>query len=264
MHGLDKSKWMIVEADESDGTFIKLPTQIGVVTNIDPEHLDYYGSIEAMQNAFQKFFENIPFYGAAVAGIDHPIVRKMVEAYRKGGVSSKRIVTYGEAADADIRIENFSTHDNGCYFDVICGHSMNGHSGVKIEKVELSIPGWHNALNATAAIAVALEADIAEDIIRKALAGFAGVKRRFTHTGEWNGISFYDDYAHHPVEICSVLKAAKQVAKGRVIAVMQPHRYSRLQNLFSDFSTCFEDADIAIITPVYSAGETPILGRWAG
>ncbi|MEM7620984.1 MAG: UDP-N-acetylmuramate--L-alanine ligase [Pseudomonadota bacterium] len=250
------SEWMVVEADESDGTFLKLPTQIGIVTNIDPEHLDFYGSTENMQKAFQGFFDNIPFYGLAIAGIDHPVVRQMVEHVRGQG-AAKRIITYGIAADADIRLENLRHHGTSCVFDIVCGGKMNGHSGVKMENIVLSAPGHHNALNATAAIAVAIETGVKEDAIRNALQEFSGVKRRFSYAGHWNGASFYDDYAHHPVEINSILAAAKEVSEGRVIAVMQPHRYSRLQNLFDGFCTCFKDADSVIVTPVFAAGEKP-------
>lgn len=253
------SDWMVVEADESDGTFVKLPTQIGVVTNIDPEHLDFYGSTENMENAFRQYFENIPFYGAAIAGIDHPVVRKMVTEIRTQE-AAKRIVTYGVAADADLRLENLRCDGTACYFDVCFGGRMNGHSGITLKDVKLQSPGHHNALNALAAIAVGFEVGLSEQTIRSALADFAGVKRRFTHTGDWNGIHFYDDYAHHPVEIASTLTAAKSASSGRVIAIMQPHRYTRLQHLFDEFCECFENADVALVTPVYAAGEVPILG----
>ena len=250
--------WMVVEADESDGTFVKLPTQIGVVTNIDPEHLDYYGSVEAMHAAFSQFFEQIPFYGLSIACIDHPVVREMVTKQKAIG-NKTRFLTYGESSDADIRIENLRSNGTGTMFDVVLGGALNGHSG-RMENVKLSVPGSYNALNALAAIGVALELDIDEQVIRTAFENFGGVKRRFTSTGEWNGISFYDDYAHHPVEISSVLKAASNVASGRVIAVMQPHRYSRLESLFSDFCNCFGDADQVVVTPVFAAGESPING----
>ncbi len=250
--------WMIVEADESDGTFVKLPTQIGIVTNIDPEHLDYYGSVEGMHAAFHKFFAQIPFYGLTIACIDHPVVRQMVDQ-RRGMESPGRILTYGEAADADIRLENLRADGAGILFDVVLGGALNGHSG-RMENVRLSVPGLYNALNALATIAVAVELDVPDHVIRNALSGFGGVKRRFTNTGEWNGISFYDDYAHHPVEISSVLEASSKVSKGRVIAVMQPHRYTRLQSLFEDFCGCFGDADAVVIAPVFAAGEDPIIG----
>ncbi len=250
--------WMIVEADESDGTFVRLPTQIGIVTNIDPEHLDYYGSVEGMHAAFNQFFTQIPFYGLIIACIDHPVVRTMVEQQKKGE-NSKRFLTYGQSADADIRLENLRPDDVGVIFDVVLGGALNGHSG-RMENVKLSVPGIYNAFNALAAIGVAVELDIDEHYIRSALENFSGVKRRFTNTGEWNGVRFYDDYAHHPVEISSVLKAASNMTSGNIIAVMQPHRYSRLQSLFNDFCSCFSDADKVIITPVYAAGEAPIQG----
>ncbi len=251
-------QWMIVEADESDGTFIRLPTQIGVVTNIDPEHLDYYGSVEGMHAAFNRFFEQIPFYGLTVACIDHPVVRQMIEGRRKLE-NPGRVLTYGEAADADIRLENLRSDGAGMIFDVVLGGALNGSSG-RMENVKLSVPGHYNALNALATIAIGAELHIPEEVTRSALENFGGVKRRFTNTGEWNGISFYDDYAHHPVEIESVLKASSNVASGRVIAVMQPHRYTRLQSLFEDFCACFSNADKVVIAPVFAAGEQPIEG----
>lgn len=250
--------WMIVEADESDGTFIRLPTQIGVVTNIDPEHLDYYGSVEGMHAAFNRFFEQIPFYGLTVACIDHPVVRQMIEGRRKLE-NPGRVLTYGEAEDADIRLENLRPDGAGIIFDAVLGGALNGSSG-RMENVKLSVPGRYNALNALATIAIAAELHVPEEVIRSALGNFGGVKRRFTNTGEWNGISFYDDYAHHPVEIESVLKASSNVTSGRVIAVMQPHRYTRLQSLFEDFCACFSSADKVIIAPVFAAGEQPIEG----
>ncbi len=248
--------WMVVEADESDGTLTKLPTQIGVVTNIDAEHMDYWHSLEALHAAFRSFFQNVPFYGLVVAGLDHPIVREMVAALRREE-SGRRVLTYGLADDADLRLANFRTDGAGILFDVDLGPAVSGGARI-IDAIALPIPGDHNALNALAAVAVATEIGIDDDLIREALGRFSGVMRRFTHTGTWNGIAIYDDYAHHPVEIASVLKAAKSAASGRVLAVVQPHRYSRLQNLFGDFCTCFGDADTVLVTPVYSAGETPI------
>ena len=255
---IGQGDWMVVEADESDGTFVKLPTQIGIVTNIDPEHLDYYGSVEGMHAAFSQFFSQIPFYGLTIACIDHPIVKEMLEKQKSLG-SRSRFLTYGESPDADIRLENLRSNGVGSEFDVVLGGALNGHSG-RLENIKLSVPGRYNAHNALATIGVAIELNISESAIRSALSQFSGVKRRFTNTGEWNGISFYDDYAHHPVEISSVLKAAANVSSGRVIAVMQPHRYSRLESLFDDFCGCFGDADQVVVTPVFSAGEEPIAG----
>jgi len=255
---IGSSAWMVVEADESDGTLIKLPTQIGVVTNIDAEHMDYWVSIEALHAAFRSFFTNIPFYGLVVAGLDHPIVREMVATLRREE-AGRRVLTYGRADDADMRVANFRAEGGGIRFDVDVGPDVKGGART-IEEITLPMPGAHNALNALAGVAVATEIGIADDLIRGALAKFSGVKRRFTHTGTWNGITVYDDYAHHPVEIAAVLKAARNAAEGRVFAVVQPHRYSRLQNLFGEFCTCFGDADTVLVTAVYSAGESPIEG----
>ncbi len=248
-------EWMVVEADESDGTFISLPTQIGVITNIDPEHLDYYGSIEAMHLAFKTFFRNIPFYGCAVACIDHPVVRHMLCDLSRE--KRRRILTYGSSEDADLRLDSLEQKGSQNLFDVSLTERVAGGARV-LRKLLLPSPGHYNALNALAAIAVAMEIGIGDNVIRRALASFGGVKRRFTPTGTWNDVAFYDDYAHHPVEIASVLRAARAAAPERVIAVVQPHRYSRLKALFNDFCNCFDDADAVIVAPVYAAGEEPI------
>lgn len=250
-------QWMVVEADESDGTFIRLPTEIGVVTNIDPEHLDYYGSIESMHLAFRTFFERIPFYGCAVACIDHPVVRDLLDDLNRE--NRRRVLTYGVAEDADLRLENARTSGQNSTFDIVCGPRMKGGQRM-IENVTLPSPGHYNILNALAAVAVCAEVGITDDQIREGMATFGGVKRRFTYTGSWNGADFFDDYAHHPVEISAVLKAARSAAKGRVIAIMQPHRYSRLKDFFDDFASSFGDADAVLIAPVYAAGEEPIEG----
>ncbi len=250
--------WMVVEADESDGTFTRLPTRIGVVTNIDPEHMDFWHSLEALHGAFKAFFDNIPFYGLVVAGLDHPIVREMIAALRREE-SGHRVLTYGIADDADLRLANYRMEESVTVFDAELAPKVPGGARI-LEGLRLPVPGDYNALNALAAIAVALEVGISDDGIRASLAGFGGVSRRFTRTGTWNGISVYDDYAHHPVEIAAVLKAARGTTGGRVIAVVEPHRYTRLRNLFGDFCTCFSDADAVIVTPVYSAGEKPIDG----
>lgn len=246
-------EWMIVEADESDGTFVKLPTHIGVVTNIDPEHLDFYKTVDVMQTAFKQFFEGIQPGGLVVAGIDHPVVRRFSEESREAG---RRLLSYGCADEADLRIEALRMKGAALHFDALASAAVKGGERT-FDDMALRIPGHYNAQNACAATLVAIEAGIADDVIRDALATFGGVKRRFTPTGTWNGVAFYDDYAHHPTEIAAVLGAARSAAAGRVIAVVQPHRYSRLTNLFEEFCGCFNYADLVVVTPVYSAGETP-------
>jgi UDP-N-acetylmuramate--alanine ligase len=255
---LGQGKWMIVEADESDGTFVKLPTEIGVVTNIDPEHLDYFGTVQAMHREYEAFFRNIPFYGLAVTCIDHPVVREMVErlGLRRDG---RRLLTYGTSSDADLTLQGVATEGNTITFDAKLGDNVKGGAR-RLSRWSVPMPGHHNALNALAAIAVAAEAGIPDEVIRMGLASFSGVKRRFQLTGQWNGISIYDDYAHHPAEISAVLAAAKAGARGRVFAVVEPHRYTRVRDLFGDFSACFKDADNVIVAPLYSAGESPIEG----
>jgi UDP-N-acetylmuramate--alanine ligase len=251
---IGRGDWMVVEADESDATFIKLPTSIGVVTNIDPEHLDYYKSLDALHDAFRAFFAQIQPGGLAVAGIDHPVVREMVEAapYADG----RRLLTYGKAEDADLRLLDVRESGGRLQFDAVLSDRVKGGAR-RLVNVQLRLPGWYNALNALAALAVASEAGIDERVALDALASFEGVKRRFTLTGVWNGVSIYDDYAHHPAEVCAVLRAARSATSGRVIAVAQPHRYSRLKNLFEEFCACFADCDTLIVAPVYSAGEKP-------
>ncbi|MCP1548828.1 MULTISPECIES: UDP-N-acetylmuramate--L-alanine ligase [Methylorubrum] len=246
--------WMVVEADESDGTFLKLPADVAIVTNIDPEHLDHFGSFEAIKDAFRRFIDNIPFYGFAVMCIDHPIVQDLV-----GHIEDRRIITYGENPQADVRLIDIDLKGGQSRFRVMIRDRRPGFR-MEIEDLVLPMPGRHNALNATAALAVAHELGVPADAIRKALAGFGGVKRRFTRTGEWNGATIFDDYGHHPVEIQAVLRAARASTDGRVIAIVQPHRYTRLQSLFEDFCTCFNDADTVIVAPVYAAGEAPIEG----
>jgi UDP-N-acetylmuramate--alanine ligase len=251
---LGAGDWMVVEADESDGTFLKLPADVAIVTNIDPEHLDHFKTFEAIEAAFESFVTNLPFYGFAVMCIDHPVVQTLV-----GRIEDRRVITYGENPQADVRLVNLSPQGAGSQFTVAFRDRV-GHSAHEIAGLSLPMPGRHNALNATSAIAVARELGISDDQIRKGLAGFGGVKRRFTRTGEWNGITVFDDYGHHPVEIAAVLKAARESTNGQVIAVMQPHRYTRLAALFDQFCTCFNDADAVIIAHVYAAGEAPIPG----
>ncbi len=249
---LGSGEWMVVEADESDGTFVKLPATVAVVTNIDPEHMEHYGSFDALRAAFDQFVHNIPFYGLAVCCTDHPEVQALV-----GRISERRVVTYGFNAQADVRAVDLAYRDGRAHFDVVCRPG-----GDRIEGLTLPMPGDHNVLNALAAIAVARHLGLAPDEIRAALASFGGVNRRFTRVGTVNGVTIIDDYGHHPVEIAAVLKAARQsVAPGaRVIAVHQPHRYTRLSSLFDEFCTCFNEADVVAISEVYPAGEEPIPG----
>jgi UDP-N-acetylmuramate--alanine ligase len=251
---LGAGDWMVVEADESDGTFLKLPADIAIVTNIDPEHLDHFHTFEAVQDAFRDFVENIPFYGFAVMCTDHPVVQALV-----GRLEDRQIVTYGENPQADVRLSGLG-HSGGNSTFSVRFRDRQGRTTHAIDDLALPMPGRHNALNATAAVAVAHKLGIRDEVIRKALAGFGGVKRRFTRVGEWNGVLIIDDYGHHPVEIAAVLHAARESAKGRVIAVMQPHRYTRLHDLFEQFCTCFNDADAVVVAPVYPAGEAPIPG----
>ncbi len=255
---LGAGKWMIVEADESDGTFTRLPTEIGIVTNIDPEHLDYFGSVEAMHREYEAFLRNIPFFGLAVACTDHPVVADMLERLNLR-VDGRRLLTYGTAPTADLVLHNVRISGNTTTFDAQLGASVKGGARQLIDW-SVPLPGAHNALNALAAIAVATEAGLDDEKVRAAMAGFSGVKRRFQLTGEWNDVAIYDDYGHHPVEIAAVLSAARAGAKGRVIAVVEPHRYTRVRDLFADFSACFADADHVIVAPLYTAGESPIAG----
>jgi len=251
---LGAGEWMVVEADESDGTFLKLPANIAVVTNVDPEHLDHFKTFAAVQNAFRAFVENVPFYGFSVMCTDHPVVQKLV-----GLIEDRRVITYGENPQADVRLFDLS-HAGGTSLFSIALRDRSGALVREIKNLALPMPGRHNALNATAAIAVALELGIDDNRIRDALANFGGVRRRFTRTGIWNGVTIIDDYGHHPVEIAAVLKAARESTKGQVIAVVQPHRYTRLAALFEQFCTAFNDADAVIVAQVYPAGEAPIAG----
>ena len=247
---LGDSDWMVVEADESDGSFLRLDGTIAVVTNIDPEHLDHYGSFDRAKDAYVEFVENVPFYGAALLCLDHPEVQAIIPRVR-----DRRIVTYGFAASADVRGVNVTPYMGGNRFEVIIRH-RDGTTR-SIENIDLPMPGRHNVQNALAAIGVALELGIEDATIQQGFAQFGGVKRRFTKVGEIDGITVIDDYGHHPVEIRAVLSAARESAQGRVIAVVQPHRYSRLANLMDDFAQAFNDADMVLVTPVYAAGEHP-------
>jgi len=251
---LGAGDWMVVEADESDGSFLKLPADIAVVTNVDPEHLDHFKTFDAVQEAFRAFVENVPFYGFSVMCTDHPIVQNLV-----GRIEDHRIVTYGENPQADVRLVEVS-HAGGTSLFTVQFRETAAQSHHEIKNIALPMPGRHNALNATAAIAIAHELGISDEVIRQAFNKFGGVRRRFTRTGIWNGVAIIDDYGHHPVEIAAVLRAARESTKGRVLAVVQPHRFTRLAALFDQFCTCFNDADTVIVANVYPAGEAPIAG----
>ncbi len=254
---LGTGEWMVVEADESDGTFIKLPVTIAVVTNIDPEHLDFYGSFDKVREAYLSFLENLPFYGFGVLCADHPEVQALMSRVR-----DRRIISYGTNPQADIRAVNLRSDGDSQTFDVRCANRASGEEEI-IRDVKLPMHGLHNLRNTLAALAVARELKMDTKTILKGLASFGGVKRRFTKTGEAGGIVVIDDYGHHPVEIAATLSSARQarpLGKGRVIAVVQPHRYSRLRDLFEEFCTCFNDADTVVVAPVYAAGEEPLEG----
>ncbi|MDG1802555.1 MAG: UDP-N-acetylmuramate--L-alanine ligase [Paracoccaceae bacterium] len=242
--------WMVVEADESDGTFNRLPATIAVVTNIDPEHMEHWGNFDNLRQGFLDFVSNIPFYGLAVCCTDHPEVQALV-----GKITDRRVVTYGFNAQVDVRAINLSYKDGSAYFDI----QLQSEDQV-IEGCMLPMPGDHNVSNALAAVAVSRHLGMKSEEIKTALENFGGVNRRFTRVGKVNGVTIIDDYAHHPVEIAAALKAARQACDGRVIAVHQPHRYSRLHDLFDDFCGCFNDADVAAIAEVFAAGEDPIEG----
>ncbi len=251
---LGAGEWVVVEADESDGTFLKLPMTVAVVTNADPDHLDFYGTFDRMREAFQRFIENTPFYGFAVLCLDHPEVQAMV-----GRIEDRRLITYGLSPQADVRATNVQFSEGAAHFDVVITDRRR-NSVTRIDGLSLPMPGEHNVQNALAAITVARELGVGDEIIRKALAKFAGVGRRFTRVGEWKGAAIIDDYAHNPFKIAAALKAARQAYSGSVIAIVQPHRYTRLHDTFEQFAKCLNDADIAIVAPVYAAGEQPIEG----
>jgi UDP-N-acetylmuramate--alanine ligase len=245
--------WIVVEADESDGTFLRLKSTVAVVTNIDPEHLDHYGEFEAVKRAFQDFVENIPFYGFGVLCTDHAEVQAMASR-----IENRRLITYGLNPQAEVRAVNLSMGAAGARFDVVM--TPLGGEMITLSDLRMPMAGEHNVQNALAAIAVARELGAAPEAIREGLARFGGVRRRFTTVGEAGGVRVIDDYGHHPIEIGAVLKAARAVTEGRVIAVVQPHRYTRLRDLFEDFCGCFNDADVVIVADVYAAGEAPIGG----
>jgi UDP-N-acetylmuramate--alanine ligase len=251
---MGEGEWMVVEADESDGTFLKLPADVAVVTNIDPEHLDHYGNFDAVRAAFRQFVENVPFYGFGVMCLDHPEVQSLVAR-----IEDRKVITYGENPQADVRFMNVRIDGTRSIFDVEIRRRRTGEV-IRLDDLVLPMPGRHNISNATAAVAVANRLGMSREDIAKGLASFGGVKRRFTLTGEWNGVQIFDDYGHHPVEIKAVLRAARESCKGRIIAVHQPHRYTRLSSLFEEFAACFNDADSIFIAPVYAAGEDAIEG----
>jgi UDP-N-acetylmuramate--alanine ligase len=251
---MGEGEWMVVEADESDGTFLKLPADIAVVTNIDPEHLDHYGTFDKVREAFRQFVENVPFYGFGVMCTDHPEVQALVSR-----IEDRRVITYGENAQADVRFARHRMDGAVSEFDVIIRNRKTGAEET-IGDLRLPMPGRHNVSNATAAIAVAHELGLSAEAIKRGLSSFGGVKRRFTRTGSWNGVQIFDDYGHHPVEIKAVLRAARDATSGRVIAIAQPHRFTRLRDLFDEFSACFNDADTVMVAPVYAAGEDAIDG----
>ena len=250
---------MVVEADESDGTFTRLPASVAVVTNMDAEHMDHYGSFDAVKAAYRQFIHNLPFYGYAVLCIDHPEVQALVPS-----VKDRKIITYGFNPQADVQVSNVNSNANGSTFDVTFSAKINKGEELVLRDVHLPMLGRHNVQNCLVALAIAHEMGVSAPILKKGIAGFTGVKRRFTKTGESHGITIIDDYAHHPIEIETMLKTARTAVAendAKVIAVMQPHRYSRLDDLFEDFCKCFNEADTVIITDVYEAGETPIENR---
>src|SRR6201998_1765560 len=251
---LGAGDWMVVEADESDGTFTRLPATIAIITNIDPEHLDFYQNFDALRRAFEDFVGNIPFYGFAALCIAHPVVQQMIPK-----LSDRRVLTYGFSPQADIRAIDVHLGRDGARYDIVVSDAL-ADRGRTITDLFLPMFGRHNVQNSLAAAAVAEAMVLGDDALRATLRNFKGVKRRFTKTGEWNGVTIIDDYGHHPVEIAAVLKAARAIADGKVIAVVQPHRFTRLAKLFDDFCTCFNDADIVLVADVYAAGEPPIEG----
>ena len=251
---LGAGDWMVVEADESDGTFTRLPATVAIVTNIDPEHLDFYGGFDELRQAFETFIGNIPFYGFAALCIDHPVVQGMIPK-----LSDRRVLTYGLSPQADIRAVDLKLGRDGARFDVIVSDGL-AERGRTIPNLFLPMFGRHNVQNSLAAAAVGEALGLGDEALRAALRNFKGVKRRFTKIGEWNGVTIIDDYGHHPVEIAAVLKAARAIVSGKVLAVVQPHRYSRVSHLFEEFCTAFNDADAVLVADIYAAGEAPIEG----
>lgn len=250
---LGEGDWMVVEADESDGAFLRLPTTIGVVTNIDPEHLDHWAGFDNLRDAFDAFIENTPFYGFGVVCLDHPEVQALV-----GRVTDRRLITYGANPQADVRAEKIRYEEGASVYDIVFRERWK--EVARIEGVRLPMPGVHNVLNSLPAAIIAKRLGAGDGEIKSGFANFAGVKRRFTKAGTWNGATIIDDYGHHPVEIAAVLRAARNIGARRVVAVVQPHRYTRLRDLFDEFCGCLNEADVALVADVYAAGETPIEG----
>ncbi len=251
---LGRGEWMVVESDESDGSFLRLPATIGVVTNIDPEHLDYWGSFDAVRRAYASFVERLPFYGLGVLCLDHPEVQALLPK-----ITDRRVVTYGFSPQADVRATALRPHGPGSLVDLQLAPGP-GRPARVLRDFAIALPGRHNVQNALAAVAIGFELGLDEHTIRRALAGLEGVRRRFTRTGEVDGITIIDDYGHHPEEIRVVLATARERCPGRILAVLQPHRYSRLRDLMEGFSTCCRHADIVLVAPVYAAGEAPLPG----
>jgi UDP-N-acetylmuramate--alanine ligase len=251
---LGQGEWVVVEADESDGTFLRLPSTIAIVTNADPDHLDFYITFDRLREAFQRFIENVPFYGFAVLCIDHPEVQAMV-----GRVTDRRIITYGLSPQADVRAVNIRFEKGTSLYDVVFTDRLAGTER-RLDNLKLPMPGEHNVQNSLAAITVANQLGVSDETIAHALETFRGVGRRFTRVGEFNGAAIIDDYAHNPFKIAAALKAARQAYSGPIVAVVQPHRFTRLRDTFAEFAKCLNDADVAVIAPVYAAGEKPIEG----
>lgn len=249
---LGKGDYVVVEADESDGSFLKLPTTISVVTNVDPEHMDHYQTFDNMKKAYSLFIKNTAFYGFSVVCTDHPIVREIIE-----DIDSRKIVSYGLNKSADVHADHIRTFEDGIIFDVFV---RQGAKFKKIKDIRLSMMGKHNVLNALGAMAVVLKLGVKESVIKKALASFQGIQRRLTLRGYLNQVRLYDDYAHHPIEIEATLKAVRESNKGKIVAVFQPHRYTRFRDLWDDFSNCFNFADDVYVLDVYAAGEMPLAG----
>ncbi len=250
---LGDGEWMVVEADESDGSFLHLPPTVAVVTSIDPEHMEHYPDVAALESAFASFAQSVPFYGSVVYCADHPAAKRVV-----GAVAGRRLVSYGTGEDADVRAVNLRPADGGTEFDIEARDADGGRR--TIEGLHLPMPGRHNVLNAAAAVAAGIEAGVADGVFPDALAAYRGVGRRFTRVGAAAGVEVVDDYAHHPAEIAATLAAAREVCRGRIVAVHQPHRYSRLECLYGEFCSCFDGADAVVIADVYAAGETPRSG----